>query len=356
VGGSPGYDDSGLVPPPGSVVINEVLAHSHLDDPDWIELYNTTDQPIHLGGWFLSDSDADDAARMKYEIAEGTIIGPYAYLVFYEDVHFGDGATGPGIRHKTFALSEGGERVHLQSGAGGVLTGYVADEDFGASESGLTFGRYDKPTLSSGYDFVPLETPTPGEANSAPRIGPVILTEIMYRPGSTNEGEEFLELHNTTDTPLLLQTLASRQVSENPHDLVWEVVPWRFTNGIEYTFPPETQIPARGYLIVAENPAAFNAWYGPVGVPVLGPFEGGTKLSNDGERVTLSYPGDQEWGEDRYWIRVDSVEYNDAAPWPTAADGTGASLQHLHPDGPTPADFYGNDPVNWTAADPTPGE
>ncbi|HEV56396.1 MAG TPA: hypothetical protein ENN87_02720, partial [Phycisphaerales bacterium] len=195
VGGSPGYDDSGLLPPPGSIVINEVLAHSHLDAPDWIELYNTTDQPIHLGGWFLADSDADDPNRMKYEIADGTIIEPHDYLVFYEDVHFGASATGPGTRHKTFALSEGGERVHLQSGAGGVLTGYIVEETFGASQTDVTFGRYDKPTLSRGYDFVPLESPTPGAANSAPRIGPVILTEIMYRPGSTNEGEEFLELH-----------------------------------------------------------------------------------------------------------------------------------------------------------------
>ena len=28
-GGSPGYDDSGVLPAPGSIVINEVLAHSH---------------------------------------------------------------------------------------------------------------------------------------------------------------------------------------------------------------------------------------------------------------------------------------------------------------------------------------
>jgi len=355
-GGSPGYDDSGLLPPPGSVVINELLAHSHDVAPDWIELYNTTDQPIHLGGWFLSDSDADDANRMKYEIAKGTIIGPYDYLVFYEDVHFGASATGPGIRHIPFALSKGGERARLQSSSNGVLTGYIVEETFGASQTDVTFGRYEKSTLSSGYDFVPLEAPTPGSANSPPWIGAVIITEIMYRPGSDNAGGEFLELHNVTNVPVLLQSMASRQVSEDPADVVWEPVPWQFTEGIKYSFPPETVIPARGYLIVAENPAAFNAWYGPLGVPVLGPFEDGTKLDNAGERVTLSYPGDQEWGQERYWIRVDSVEYNDAAPWPTAADGTGASLQHRHPDGPTPADFYGNDPANWTAADPTPGE
>ncbi|MHC4745535.1 MAG: lamin tail domain-containing protein, partial [Planctomycetota bacterium] len=38
-GGSPGWDDSGILPNPGAVVINEVLAHSHGIAADWIELY-----------------------------------------------------------------------------------------------------------------------------------------------------------------------------------------------------------------------------------------------------------------------------------------------------------------------------
>ena len=40
-GGSPGRDDSGIIPDPGAVVINELLAHSHDMASDWIELYNT---------------------------------------------------------------------------------------------------------------------------------------------------------------------------------------------------------------------------------------------------------------------------------------------------------------------------
>ncbi|MBN1817852.1 MAG: lamin tail domain-containing protein, partial [Sedimentisphaerales bacterium] len=115
-GGSPGFDDSDILPAPGSIVINEVLAHSHELEPDWIELYNTTDEPIHIGGWFLSD-DASEPNRTKYEIAEGTVIEGHDYLVFYEDIHFGPAATGPGIRHEPFSLSEGGELVHLQSAA-----------------------------------------------------------------------------------------------------------------------------------------------------------------------------------------------------------------------------------------------
>jgi hypothetical protein len=64
--GSPGEDDSGIVPEPGAVVINEVLAHSHADATDWIELHNTTDTAIDIGGWFLSDRGSD---LMKYQIA-----------------------------------------------------------------------------------------------------------------------------------------------------------------------------------------------------------------------------------------------------------------------------------------------
>ena len=92
------------------------------------------------------------------------------------------------------------------------------------------------------------------------------------------------------------------------------------------------------------------------GVQVLGPFENDSKLSNDGERVTLSRPADKEWLKERYYIRVDSVEYGDSAPWPTAADGTGASLQHKNPAATDPILLYGNDPANWTSAEPNPGQ
>ena len=86
-GGSPGTDDDGQVPELGSVVINELLANSAGAGPDWIELYNPTDQAIDLSGWYLSD-DANDLTR--YRIAEGTSIPAGGYLVFYEDQHFGD--------------------------------------------------------------------------------------------------------------------------------------------------------------------------------------------------------------------------------------------------------------------------
>jgi hypothetical protein len=49
------------------------------------------------------------------------------------------------------------------------------------------------------------------------------------------------------------------------------------------------------------------------------------------------------------YILVDRVRYQNAAPWPTNANGTGASLQRIA------SSNYGNDPVNWGYGAPTAG-
>ena len=84
--GTPGADEETL--PQGSVVINELLTNSDVAG-DWIELYNTTSNPINLGGWYLSDSSVNPA---KFRIPAGTTIAPNGYLVFNEFSDFGNAA------------------------------------------------------------------------------------------------------------------------------------------------------------------------------------------------------------------------------------------------------------------------
>ncbi|MFC1636600.1 lamin tail domain-containing protein, partial [Planctomycetota bacterium] len=195
-GGSPGHDDSGILPNPGDVVFNELLANSPGGEPDWIELHNTTGSVIDIGGWFLSDSPDN---LFKYEIAAGTMIDPYGYLVLYEDTHFGN-PSNPGS-YKTFALSNNGEQLVLSSAQSGILTGYRETENFGASATGVSFGRYDK-TSTGNTNFVAMEFPTPGADNAYPQVGPIVISEIMYNPDwpegglYTNDQYEYIELHN----------------------------------------------------------------------------------------------------------------------------------------------------------------
>ena len=64
----------------------------------------------------------------------------------------------------------------------------------------------------------------------------VVINEIMYRPGTTtptftveNSGREFIELHNTG--------VVAADLSG-----------WALTNGVSYTFPAATVIPAGGFV------------------------------------------------------------------------------------------------------------
>ncbi len=328
--------------PVGTVVINEVLAHSHAGAPDWIELYNTTGSTINISGWYLSDNDS---LLTKYKIANGTTIAPYGYIVFYEDVHFGIGVNG-------FGLSENGETVYLSFGKNNQWAGICDDRKFDASETDVSFGLY---TTSIGdVEFVAMDTKTPGSSNSYPKVGPIVISEIMYNPaGYGDENAEYIELHNIMNYSVTLQEY---------DPCISADVPWQFTEGFEFTFPLSTTIPAYGYLIVAKNVTSFTNAYGNPGVPVLGPFGDG-KLSNDTENVEISMPGDLDPCDPgiRYYIRVDYIRYSDGDqhenfpgldPWPPSADGTldGYSLQRIDPY------LYGNDVSNWEADSPTPGE
>jgi len=342
-GGSPGYDDSGDAPPPGTVIINEILAHSHHEASDWIELRNMTDQTVDIGGWFLSDNDVNVA---KYQIKEGTFIDPCGYIVFRQDPNFGV-LSDPGTI-EPFALSENGEIVVLYAGRNGQLLGFVDDEDFGASETGVSFGQH--LTSTGKYDLAPMDYNTPGWANAYPKVGPVVITEIMYHPTDPCAGDpleyedddfEFIELYNLSDSPVTLESW------DNEKGIF---VPW-WIRGVGYQFPPGTTIPPHGFLVVARNPAAFTHRYGalPGGAQPLGPCG---KLQNGGEQVQLCKPGDEKLDApgEYYAIRVDRLEYDDKDPWPENADGLGYSLTR------TRADRYGNDPNNWTAEIPSPGQ
>src|SRR5204862_2385428 len=58
-----------------AVVINEIFYHApeDLDDLQWIELYNTDDQPIDLSGWYFGKSPG-------YVIPKNTTIAAKGFL------------------------------------------------------------------------------------------------------------------------------------------------------------------------------------------------------------------------------------------------------------------------------------
>ncbi len=331
--GSPGL----VEPAPASlapVLITEALTRTDVPPPtDTIELHNPTAAPADVSGWWLTD---DFNTPAKYRIPNGTIIASNGYVTF-DEAQFNIGAT-------AFGLAADGDEVWLFSAdLAGNLTGYVHGHSFGAADDGVSFGRH---VTSEGKEhFVAQISRTVGATNSGPRVGPVIINEIMYRPpeiGGTNDNsdDEFIELLNITAGAVPLF---------NP---VQTTNTWRLRGGVDFNFPTNlTLLANESILLVNFNPtntalaAAFRAKFGVGGgVRLFGPYSG--KLDNGGADVELKKPTTPILGVVPY-VLMDKVDYADSSPWPGGADGFGLSLQRRD------SNAYGNDPVNWTAAFPT---
>jgi hypothetical protein len=345
VGGSPGADDP--TPNLAPIVINEALTHTDPPLCDAIELFNPTATNVNLGGWYLTDTAA---VPKKFRIPDGTMIGPNSYAVFTE-TQFNTGSN-------AFRLSEYGESVYLFSGdATKNLTGYDQGYDFSAAPNGVSFGRY---VNSQANVFFTLQSAvTLGTNNAGPRVGPIVISEIMYHPPDTNgvdnDLDEFIELQNITATTV---PLFCNFTSEDGYGAAAATNTWRLRNAVDFDFPTNQTLAAGArLLVVGFDPtntvqlAAFRAKYGVSNsLPVYGPWSG--KLDNSGETIELKQPDKPDVTSTNIivpYIMIDKVSYEDHAPWPAGADGVGNSLQRVSNTG------FGNDPTNWFAAGVTAG-
>jgi hypothetical protein len=340
INGTPGATDPGGAALP-AVFVNELLADGVEPGGDAVELYNQAENTVNIGGWFLTD---DFNTPRKFRIADDTVVPANGYFVLQQADSFG---LGPGAVDFD---SEGGQVFLFSADGSGAFTGWVHGFAFGTSAAGATFGRH---VISTGEDrFVTQIAPTLGAPNSGPRVGPVVITEIMFHPPDLqvrrqtldNGMDEFIELHNISGSPVPL------------HDLIDIDNTWRLRGAVDFVFPPNAVIPAGGFLLVVGfNPAdtftldAFRIANNVApGTSVFGPWTG--RLDNSQGNVELVRPDSPTPpSSSTRLVPVDRVAYQNASPWPEGANGTGASITRV-----TPASF-GDDPANWRATVRTPG-
>ncbi len=167
----------------------------------------------------------------------------------------------------------------------------------GAGVNPLVLTAFDRRGVPTGTASITVtntsETVQAGTANT-------VISKVHYNPASG--GQEFLEVMNIS-----------------PVNFV-DVGGCAFTAGIDYIFPGGTTL-APGARIVVTGAQ----------------FAGGTTLSNGGATITLEAPGG---------VVIRSFAYDDAAPWPAAADGLGPSLVLIAPlTGPDHSRAF-----NWRAS------
>jgi hypothetical protein len=334
------------------IVINEVLAHTDPPQEDAVELRNLSAQPINLNGWYLSD---DPLNRKKYRITNA-VVAANSHTVLYQYQFDATNAPLPG--NVPFALSESGDQLFLTAAdAASNLTRFVDYARFEASANGVSFGLHPDGTGAwVTLDSVTFGTTTPpgslayfrsgqGASNSAPRVGPVVFSEVMYHTPNDLAEEEYIELLNVSSNAIPL------------FDPGYLTNTWRLTQGVDFVFPTNRWMaPGERILVTgASNLTAFRSAYQlAASIQVLGPWTG--RLNNAGETLLLYRP-DTPNSNGVPFILVDRLDYGDAPPWPKAADGSGPSLERISAtnDGNAAANWYAGAPGGSPGASPAIG-
>ena len=144
----------------------------------------------------------------------------------------------------------------------------------------------------------------------------LVINEINYHSSDDFDTGDWIELYN-------------------PHNQELPLAGWSLNDEggtAPYTFAESASISAHGYVVVCVDSEAFSEFF-----PAITPEEGNLAfgLSAGGDRVTLLDADD---------ALIDQVVYNDAIPWPLAADGSGPTLELLHPS------LDNALPENWRAS------
>ena len=257
------------------VIINEVCFHT--SGTQFIELYNTSDAPINVGRYYLSN-DPDNLHL--FQISSGTMIGARDRLVFRRN-------------QLGFAMNTADDRVLLTSPTLDVVVDARAVEP---GPKDWSTGRWPDGD-NTWYNM----EPTTGTANSVTLTTSVVINEIMYHPPSDDVRDEYIELFNVGATSVSLTG-------------------WDFSQGINYNFAPGTVIGPRRYMVLARDRDRLISRYGLPPSIVLG-YTSGT-LKDGGDRVRLRDANRNE---------ADEVRYHDGGHWPEYADGYGSSLELIDP-------------------------
>jgi spore coat protein CotH len=148
----------------------------------------------------------------------------------------------------------------------------------------------------------------------------IVIDEINYDPFTSDERDEFVEIHNRGPTPVDLSG-------------------WEFTEGIAFHFPDGTLLGPSEHLVLSPDASHMRARYGIQNV--LGNYTG--RLNNDGENLALADAGGNA---------ISRIHYGVGDPWPSHPGGIGPTLELISP-------YLRNDlPQNWASSkflEGTPG-
>ena len=249
-----------LVSKYGSLVADEFGNHT-----DWIELYNSYDQPVYLGGLALFDSEtACQECVFSHTNPDALRIGAKSYILL-----FADDRPDLGQRHLPFQLQSSGESLTLARSDHGFCTAFD-QVSFGPLGEDQAWGRYP----DGSPDWMIMSVPTPGASNKSMNVDDfngLVINEIVSRYDQSYPDEhglfsDWFELFNGSQQ---VMNLAGLFLTDNSAD------------------PMKYQIPISAGDSALIQPGGFKVFRADA-LPKLGYNHADFQLASSGESLAIS--------------------------------------------------------------------
>jgi len=319
-----------------SLLINEVMYKPETGKPEWIELLNSSDDPVNLKNW--SVSDLLPSPTKNFITNSDLIINPGEYLLLTKDSSFFGVYQNitAAVKLVNFgSLGNTRDGIIIYDFRGAKIDSLFYSSNWGGGK-GFSLERIsaDNPTNDSTNWTTSLSfnKSTPGEENSIKNIkagikGDLVINEIMYNPDNGNS--EFIEFYNKSNNEINAGG--------------WKIID---ESGNSFKLSQTSLIihPGSFFLLSADSSVINN--YGLTNQDLVSVVNSSSLgLSNSGELILLT---------DFLGNTIDSVFYSDKWNNENFTDTKNKSLERISPN------IDGNDKNNWsTSVNPsgaTPGK
>lgn len=279
------------------------LADEFGEFDDWVEILNTSSEPMDLSGIFLTDNFGDHRAyNLPAVVLEG----------FESLVIWCDGDIGQGVLHAPFKLSASGEEIALydtEEQGNTLLHGF----HFGMQSADVSFGLITDvfvglpgpaKTVTSFLEPEYLSSPTPGTENSDPS-SLVVINEFQTTSDSGGV-DDWIEFYNRSGIAV---NISGWGVSDDS------------TDPLKWVFPIGTILESSGFIVVDEVELGFSLSSAGEMIQLSSPdgLTGLDFVQFDEQQPDVSYGRSDVYG---YWSFFDETTPGTANPnHSTAVDG-----------------------------------
>ncbi|MBK9097181.1 MAG: lamin tail domain-containing protein [bacterium] len=252
-----------IVFPPGTnyndVVINEIMYAPSTGEPEWVELFNRTNNPINLKKWKLSDASSSVTifSSDKFIPANGYIVltRDSSILNFYN-------VGSEIIEFSLPALNNSGDAVVIKDSIGTKIDSLYYYPDWGGSEDGKSLERISADRFSLDPTNWGTSTnifkATPGNINSITEKNfDIELAELIFNPQYPIEGDTIsvsakLKNLGLNDATFSLQLLEDTNLDSIPDILIEELQSLSLVSGdssiFDFSFLIENLQSQRAFL------------------------------------------------------------------------------------------------------------